>query len=190
MDQFATFLVIFTQISGNLMTSFVSFCILQLMQGHWRAGGLERVFEIYANLPPAFLGGDRAAVACLGHHARGRLDRLSPLLKKMRELDDPPCQVLACELLERLVGGGDWKIALETLELMVDFDLHVTREQARQIATQAKASAEGGALEVMHAYSYICRSICVSWSFCQHYLSTRSSSEVCFWLGVCRCCKV
>ena len=51
-------------------------------------------------------------------------------------------------LVEQLVVGQDWKIALEVVELMLDHDVGVTRAQRRAVEALVQANPRGPALEV------------------------------------------
>jgi len=128
-----------------------------LLRGCWAAipKQIEKAFDVYHNLPPAFQGGDPAAVAALCHVDRGRLDRVAGLLQEMRDRDDVAGADILVMLLESLLISESWKNALVVVELMIDFELSMTRPQRRLIEALVHANPKGPALEVLEGLALL-----------------------------------
>ncbi|KAM3571668.1 hypothetical protein VYU27_006321 [Nannochloropsis oceanica] len=122
-----------------------------LLRGCWAANPkqIEKAFDVYHNLPPAFQGGDPAAVAALCHVDRGRLDRVAGLLQEMRDRDDVAGADILVTLLESLLISESWKNALSVVDVIIDFELSMTRSQRRQIEALVHGNPKGPALEVL-----------------------------------------
>lgn len=127
-----------------------------LMRAHWRLSDIPRALEVWHALPERFQGGDGAAVAILCHMERGRLERVSPLLEVMRAHDDVGGADLMVGILERLVGGQDFKLAVEAVELMIDHDVAVGRADRRRLEALAMQNAvRQGATEVLEGLALL-----------------------------------
>jgi pentatricopeptide repeat protein len=128
-----------------------------VMRGLWRMSDVPRALEVWHALPEKFQGGDGGAVAILCHMDRGRLERVSPLLEVMRTQDDVAGADLMVAILEKLVGGQDFKLALEAVELMIDHDVAVTRAERRRIEALAMQNAQHrqGAMEVLEGLALL-----------------------------------
>ena len=128
-----------------------------LMRAHWRLQDIPQALEVWHALPERFQGGDGAAVAILCHMERGRLERVLPLLEVMRVQDDVGGADLMVGILEKLVGGQDFKLALETVEVMIDHDVAVSRADRRRIEKLAMANAgvRQGAAEVLEGLALL-----------------------------------
>ena len=128
-----------------------------LLRGCWAATPkqIEKAFDVYHNLPPAFQGGDPAAVAALCHVDRGRLDRVAGLLQEMRDRDDVAGADMLVMLLESLLISESWKNALSVVEVMIDFELSMTRLQRRQIEALVHGNPKGPALEVLEGLALL-----------------------------------
>jgi pentatricopeptide repeat protein len=128
-----------------------------LLRGCWAATPkqIEKAFDVYHNLPPAFQGGDPAAVAALCHVDRGRLDRVAGLLQEMRDRDDVAGADILVMLLESLLISESWKNALSVVELMIDFELSMTRPQRRLTEALVHANPKGPALEVLEGLALL-----------------------------------
>jgi len=128
-----------------------------LLRGCWAAipKQIEKAFDVYHNLPPAFQGGDPAAVAALCHVDRGRLDRVAGLLQEMRDRDDVAGADILVMLLESLLISESWKNALSVVELMIDFELSIKRPQRRLIEALVHANPKGPALEVLEGLALL-----------------------------------
>lgn len=122
-----------------------------LLRGCWLSAPkqIEKAFDVYHNMPLEYQGGDPAAVAALCHVDRGRLDRVTELLRAMRERNDVAAPDLLATLLGNLLSCESWKNALSVVELMIDFDIALTPPQRRKITSLVHANPKGPALEVL-----------------------------------------
>jgi pentatricopeptide repeat protein len=122
-----------------------------LLRGCWLSAPkqIEKAFGVYHNKPREYQGGDPAAVAALCHVDRGRLDRVTELLRAMRERNDVAAPNLLATLLENLLSCESWKNALCVVEVMIDFDIALTPPQRHKITSLVHANPKGPALEVL-----------------------------------------
>ena len=126
-----------------------------LLRGLHALDQTERIFEVYFTLPEAYQGGDRAGVAILAQMIRGRLDRVTGLFDVMRQQDDMASNEVMIMILEKLLTNQDWKIALQAVELMIDYDVTITKSQRKWIESIVHANPKGPALEVMGGFSML-----------------------------------
>jgi len=127
-----------------------------LLRGLWRLADIPRALEVWHALSERFQGGDGAAVALLCHMDRGRLERVSPLLEVMRAQDDVAGADLMVAVVDRLVAGQDFHLALEAIELMIDHDVGMTRADRRRIEALAMQNAQRqGSMEVLEGLALL-----------------------------------